>query len=352
MRNFAQRATLVLGLSIAATVGALPAWADFDAGVAAYGKGDFATAAKEWRASAEASDLAAMRNLGHLYRWGKGVPQDLAQARAWYQRASTMGLDRAMLNLAVMLLNGEGGPADAPAAAHWLGQAAATGNPDAMVRLADLLEGGVGVSRDPVEARRLLTRAAALGNTEAAARLSGAPTAAPATKAEDGPETGTGAIPTKTPAPAPDAEPEPKATLEPMPKATPDPAPEASDKTETRAASADPAKAEPTESRSVPAATGDGPKLPPVRGAETVDGTMLHLGAYPSKARAETAWREVIAAVPTLAEAEPFLLSGYVPGTGDIVRLYARPTTEAALKRLCADLQKAGRACEPHRFFK
>jgi hypothetical protein len=64
------------------------AWADFASGLEAWQAGDYVKAAAEWTAAAESGELAAMRNLGHLYRWGRGVPMDPKKAEYWYQTMS------------------------------------------------------------------------------------------------------------------------------------------------------------------------------------------------------------------------------------------------------------------------
>jgi hypothetical protein len=290
---------LVLGPAIA---GGSPAWADFRAGSTAYAEGDFVTAAQAWRQAAEDGDPAAMRNLGHLYRWGQGVPRDPAEAAQWYRRAAERGLDRAMINLAVLYLDGEGVAADPAAAALWLDRAAALGNTDAMVRLAILTERGIGVAADPDAARRLMERAAALGDPKALSRLEASQdhdvAAAPAAPAEA----------------APAADPQP-----PAPTPAPAPAPRPSHSTETR---------------------------PPA-----MVGRMIHLGAHADRAAAERAWRDMVAEVPALGAATPYFLPGYVPGRGDLVRLYAQ-VPEAELPALCAALADSGRPCELHRFFR
>ena len=43
---------------------AAPAWADVQAGVDAYERGDYATGLREWRPLAEQSDATAQHNLG------------------------------------------------------------------------------------------------------------------------------------------------------------------------------------------------------------------------------------------------------------------------------------------------
>ncbi len=152
-----------------------PVHADFGAGLTAYDAGDYTTAADQWRRAADAGDLAAQRNLGHLYRWGKGVKQDLAEAARWYRRAAIAGFDRAQLNLALLHLNGQGVKRDEAEAARWLAKAADAGNPEAQYRLAQLLETGKGVAVDRAKAYAFYGLAARAGHKAAAIRLAGQP---------------------------------------------------------------------------------------------------------------------------------------------------------------------------------
>ena len=62
----------------------LPAWADYQAGMDAYNRGDFATALREWRPLAEQGDAKAQFSFGLLYENGDGVPRDYTKARQWY----------------------------------------------------------------------------------------------------------------------------------------------------------------------------------------------------------------------------------------------------------------------------
>ena len=57
-----------------------PAWADFETGMDAYHRGDYATALREWQRLAEQGDANAQYNLGVLYAEGKGVAQNYVQA--------------------------------------------------------------------------------------------------------------------------------------------------------------------------------------------------------------------------------------------------------------------------------
>ena len=60
-----------------------PAWAGFDEGLAAYDRGDYATALREWRPLGEQGNAAAQFFLGLIYDNGQGVPHDYAEAAKW-----------------------------------------------------------------------------------------------------------------------------------------------------------------------------------------------------------------------------------------------------------------------------
>jgi len=68
-------ATLILCASLA-----LPARAGFEEGLAAYERGDYATALKEWQPLAVAGNADAQYYLGVMYAFGQGVPQDYREA--------------------------------------------------------------------------------------------------------------------------------------------------------------------------------------------------------------------------------------------------------------------------------
>src|SRR3546814_9786452 len=65
-----------LALALVGTVAPAPAWAGFADGVKAYEAGDYKGAFDAWLPLAEGGDLAAMRNIGHLYRWGQGRSEE------------------------------------------------------------------------------------------------------------------------------------------------------------------------------------------------------------------------------------------------------------------------------------
>jgi TPR repeat protein len=60
--------------------------ANFDDGLVAADKGDFATALKEWKPLAEQGYANAQFNLGLMYQKGDGVLKDYKQAVAWFRK--------------------------------------------------------------------------------------------------------------------------------------------------------------------------------------------------------------------------------------------------------------------------
>jgi uncharacterized protein len=131
---------MVLVLALAACAGqTAPEERLFYSGLAAYDQGRYAEAADRWQRAAEQGDIAAARNLGHLYRHGLGVEQDLPIALAWYQVAADAGLATAQYNVGMLYL--QGGPKldkDRLGAIYWLGLAGQAGIEPAAKALAGL----------------------------------------------------------------------------------------------------------------------------------------------------------------------------------------------------------------------
>ena len=116
-----------------AVVGALlfsagSAWADFDDGLAAFERGDYATALREWLPLAEQGDVSAQYFLGVMYTYGRGVPQNDAEAVKWYRKAAEQGFAQAQYNLGVMYYFGEGVSVNSIKAYMWWSLAMEQGN--------------------------------------------------------------------------------------------------------------------------------------------------------------------------------------------------------------------------------
>jgi hypothetical protein len=112
---------LVLALVLSAPVLA----ADFQAGLEAYKRGEYATALEELRPLAELGLAEAQSMLGVRYENGEGVPQDYAEAVKWYRLAAEQGDAYAQLKLGVMYENGQGVAQDYVLAHMWFNLAAA-----------------------------------------------------------------------------------------------------------------------------------------------------------------------------------------------------------------------------------
>ena len=152
--------TLVLSI-ICLTV---PAWADFQAGMEATTRGDYATALREWRPLAEKGSAAAQYNLGLMHANGWGVPQDSVQARQWYEKAAAQGDASAQTTLGGLYETGMGVPQDYVQARQWWEKAAVQGEVSAQVNLGHLYFAGNGVPQDYVQAHKWFNLAAANGN--------------------------------------------------------------------------------------------------------------------------------------------------------------------------------------------
>ena len=159
------RFTITLVLSIVCL--AMPVWADFQAGMDALNRGDYATALHEWRPLAEQGDALAQFNLGVLYRKGRGAPQDDVQARQWFEKAAAQGQAKAQFNLGTLYFNGEGVAKDYQQAFRWFRLAADQGEALAQTKIAIMYDEGQGVPQDIVQAYKWYSLAATNGDKPA-----------------------------------------------------------------------------------------------------------------------------------------------------------------------------------------
>jgi len=95
-------AGVVLSLMLTGAAAAGP----YEDGLAAYGRGDYATALRLWRPLAEQGNAGAQFNLGVMYDEGQGVPQDYAEAVKWYRLAAERGFANAQYELGVKYATG------------------------------------------------------------------------------------------------------------------------------------------------------------------------------------------------------------------------------------------------------
>ena len=141
--------------------------ADFDAGVEAYNRGDYASALREFRPLALQGIADAQYNLGVMYGTGQGVPEDDRQAAYWYRQAAEQGDADAQNNLGFMYDHGEGVPEDDRQAVYWYRQAAEQGHAAAQYNLGFMYDHGEGVPEDDRQAVYWYRQAAEHGDADA-----------------------------------------------------------------------------------------------------------------------------------------------------------------------------------------
>lgn len=134
--------------------------ADFDAGLAAFRQGNYASAHENWAPLAEAGKPQAQFNLALLYSNGLGVVRAPQIAQRWFQAAAEQGNVQAQYNLALMLQTGDGIESDIAAARGWYEKAARRGLAAAQNNLGLMYLEGQGMPRDRARAVRWLARAA------------------------------------------------------------------------------------------------------------------------------------------------------------------------------------------------
>ena len=101
---------------------------DFQKGVYASQKGEYATAIKAWTPLAEKGDADAQYALGAMYFAGYGVSQDYQTAMKWYTLAAEQGNALAQFNLDVIYHKGHGVLQDHARAYMWFNLSVSTGH--------------------------------------------------------------------------------------------------------------------------------------------------------------------------------------------------------------------------------
>ncbi len=119
------------------------------------------------REAAEAEIPEAQYALGVLYRRGRGVDKDAAEAVKWLQRATENGSVNGEVEYAILVFNGEGVPANEELGAKHFRRAAYQGNAIAQNRLARIYAIGRGLPKDRVEAAAWHMSAASKGLADA-----------------------------------------------------------------------------------------------------------------------------------------------------------------------------------------
>lgn len=114
----------LLAFMMAMTLAGMAFAGPLEDGVAAYDRGDYATALRLLHPLANGGNRDAQYRLGIMYGTGQGVPQDYVDARKWYRMAADQGNADAQNNLGIMYVKGEGVPQDYVEAHRWFNLAA------------------------------------------------------------------------------------------------------------------------------------------------------------------------------------------------------------------------------------
>ncbi len=117
------RATLI-GLLLLISLPQAGYAADFDTGLQSYYRMSFSKALATWRPLAEDGHAKAQYQLGVMYYYGEGVPQNYDRAAEWYGKAAEGGDADAQFNLGLMYAHGIGVEQDFVSAHVWFNLAA------------------------------------------------------------------------------------------------------------------------------------------------------------------------------------------------------------------------------------
>lgn len=141
--------------------------ADLAAGAKAYAAGDYGAALAAWQPLADAGDANAQFNIGQLYRLGRGVAADVAQATHYYRLAAEQGHVGAQANLGTLYYFAVAGAPKIAEATRWWDAAARQGDHRSQYMLAVVYFNGKDMPRQAALAYGWMQLAAAGGVPEA-----------------------------------------------------------------------------------------------------------------------------------------------------------------------------------------
>jgi len=165
MRHFLMR--LALGLAVLAGCFFTAVAGPFEDGLAAYNRKDYVTAFRLLHPLAQQGDAPSQFYLGGMYAFGRGVPQNEAEAVRWFRAAAEQGDAGAQFFLGVMYEDGRGVLRNEAEAVRWYRAAAEQGNAAAQYNLGVMYAFGRGVAKNDAEAVRWFRAAAEQGNPSA-----------------------------------------------------------------------------------------------------------------------------------------------------------------------------------------
>jgi TPR repeat protein len=156
--------SLVLAFTLLVAASGVSFTQDFQKGLDAHKKGDYATALREFSLLSERGNADAQAFLGIMYDWGQGVGQNHKEAAMWFRKSAEQGDALGQFKLGFMYDLGQGVVQDYKEAAKWYRKSAEQGNANAHKNLASIYFLGLGVIRDEVYAHMWVIIAASQGS--------------------------------------------------------------------------------------------------------------------------------------------------------------------------------------------
>jgi TPR repeat protein len=153
--------------------------ADYQAGLDAYHRADYARAMEEWQeviakppqAVAPATFAETHYAIGMLHWQGFGVPKDLHQAYSWLKKAADLDHAGAQAKLGYLYAEGLVVEQSFDRAFSWFSKAAKQGDVDGQYNLGVFYLNGLGTEQNPTMAAQYLAAASAQGDADAEAAL-------------------------------------------------------------------------------------------------------------------------------------------------------------------------------------
>lgn len=137
----------------------------FEQGKRAYAAGTYAAAFPLLLPAAEDGNDEAQLYVGYLLSAGKGVGEDKARAREWFEKAAATGNAVAQYNLGVLAFSPANNQPDYAAAYDWFRRAAEQGHANAQVLVGTYFSQGLGrISTDSTQAEQWFRKAAGQNN--------------------------------------------------------------------------------------------------------------------------------------------------------------------------------------------
>ena len=343
----AHRWLIAGGALCAALMAASPALADVKAGYEAWERGDYVTAVSEWRPAAIAGDAMAQFNLGQAYKLGRGVPQDMSQALAWFKRAADQGHIEAFDNYGLLLFNMN----QRSEALPYILKSAERGEARAQYIVGTASFNGDLVTKDWPRAYALMNRASAKGLAAASARLAELDKLIPIDQRQKGLALsaemerderraqlpalpGPGATVVAMGTSSPSVKPGAKPVVKPAPKPAPSAQSSGTTYTPPPLAGAAPVKAAPVKPAPKPAAK-PAPALAATNGPWTAQ-----LGAFSAQSNAASLWSRLSGRAPFAGNSPRYVKAGAV------VRLQVGGfASHDQAARFCQAASRAGQAC-------